>query len=341
MIRVLIVDDDKLARKGLISLVNWQACGMEVVGEAANGERAMAFLSEHPVDLAVVDLSMPVMSGLTFIEKSRVLWPKLQYVVLSFHEDFENVQAALRLGTLDYISKMRLEQVECEALFLRISHLMRADSEPDQTVPAQWPVLEQEWLSLCWLYTAPIMEDLLSRTKACDISMRQLEHLLVRLSDKMQQIFQTATLPAIPSVTEVDVGLSWLVQARADIAGFVQTAPARNNEICIFHAVQYICDHLQQPLSIYTVAEQVGISRSYFATNFKRTTGVTFNTFLRQARIDLAQTLLQQGRATPQTVAEAVGYEDPKHFHRIFTKQTGLSPHVYFQKYHKGSHPAR
>jgi two-component system, response regulator YesN len=62
VIRVLIVDDDKLARKGLISIMPWSDHGMVVVGEAANGAKALEFLEQHEVDLMFVDLSMPVMS---------------------------------------------------------------------------------------------------------------------------------------------------------------------------------------------------------------------------------------------------------------------------------------
>lgn len=58
--RVLVIDDDKLARNGLISIVPWEECGMA----------ALEFLKSHSVDLAVVDLSMPVLSGMDFIRKA-------------------------------------------------------------------------------------------------------------------------------------------------------------------------------------------------------------------------------------------------------------------------------
>ena len=60
MYQVLVIDDDKLARKGLISLIPWEKYGMEVAGDVANGALALQFIETHPVDLAVVDLTMPV-----------------------------------------------------------------------------------------------------------------------------------------------------------------------------------------------------------------------------------------------------------------------------------------
>ena len=56
MYQVLVIDDDKLARKGLISLIPWEKYGMEVAGDVANGALALQFIETHPVDLAVVDL---------------------------------------------------------------------------------------------------------------------------------------------------------------------------------------------------------------------------------------------------------------------------------------------
>ncbi|GMK42396.1 hypothetical protein PCCS19_54550 [Paenibacillus sp. CCS19] len=124
MIRVLIVDDDKLVRKGLISSMPWQACGMEIVGEANNGENALKFLEQNPVDLLITDLAMPVMSGIELIRIVRDQYPDMQIVVLSLHQDFEYIQEALRLGAIDYIAKTQLEQEQFEEVLGRIVKLM-------------------------------------------------------------------------------------------------------------------------------------------------------------------------------------------------------------------------
>jgi len=124
MIRVLIVDDDKLVRKGLASSMPWAAFGMEVVGEANNGENALAFLETNEVDLLMTDLSMPVMSGIELMRIVRVKHPHIHIVVLSLHQDFEYVQEALRLGAIDYIAKVQLEQEQFEEVLGRVVKLM-------------------------------------------------------------------------------------------------------------------------------------------------------------------------------------------------------------------------
>ena len=73
MLKILIVDDDALTRKGIRMLMPWAKHHMEIIGESANGKEALAFLQEHDVDLVLVDLDMPVMDGMTFIRAASEL----------------------------------------------------------------------------------------------------------------------------------------------------------------------------------------------------------------------------------------------------------------------------
>ncbi|MFB9273445.1 response regulator [Cohnella cellulosilytica] len=125
MIRVLVVDDDKLVRKGLISAMPWKQFGMEVAGEANNGDNALKFMEAHPVDLLMTDLSMPVMSGIELMRIVRERYPHVQIVVLTLHRDFEYIQEALRLGAIDYIAKIQLEKEQFEEVLGRISRLWK------------------------------------------------------------------------------------------------------------------------------------------------------------------------------------------------------------------------
>jgi two-component system response regulator YesN len=120
MIKVLIVDDDKLVRKGISSAMPWNEFGMEVVGEASNGAKALDFLESNSVDLMLTDLAMPVMSGIELMRSARQLYPELHIVVLTLHQDFDYIQEALRLGAIDYIAKVQLEKEQFEHVLNRI-----------------------------------------------------------------------------------------------------------------------------------------------------------------------------------------------------------------------------
>jgi two-component system response regulator YesN len=136
MINVLIVDDDKLVRKGLMSAMPWASFGMRVIGEAGNGERALEFLEGNPVDLLMTDLAMPVMSGIELIRIVRKRYPDVAIAVLTLHQDFEYIQEALRLGAIDYIAKVQLEKEQFEEVLGRIHARMLSErrntaDEPD------------------------------------------------------------------------------------------------------------------------------------------------------------------------------------------------------------------
>ncbi|MGF7049570.1 two-component system response regulator YesN [Paenibacillus sp. DS2015] len=142
MIRVLIVDDEKIVRKGLASFMPWKEFGMTVVGEANNGENALQFIETNKVDLLLTDLSMPVMSGIELMREVRQRHPHIQIVVMTLHQDFEYVQEALRLGAIDYISKTQLEKERFEDVLGRIASLIE-QRDPLKGTPIHQDEIEQ------------------------------------------------------------------------------------------------------------------------------------------------------------------------------------------------------
>ncbi|MCJ8013634.1 response regulator [Paenibacillus sp. KQZ6P-2] len=121
MIKALIVDDEKLVRKGIISVFPWDQYQIEIMGEAGNGEIALKLLQENPAELIFVDLTMPVMGGLELMRKVRERFPDTWMVVLTCHQDFNYVQEAMRLGAIDYIVKTQLDQETIEEILARIT----------------------------------------------------------------------------------------------------------------------------------------------------------------------------------------------------------------------------
>ena len=116
MIRVFVVDDEKLVRRGILGLIDWEKYGMEVVGDSGSGEETLEFLRKREVDLLFSDLEMPGLSGIPFLQEARLIRPEIQIVVLTMHQEFELIQQALRIGILDYITKAQIEEENIDAL---------------------------------------------------------------------------------------------------------------------------------------------------------------------------------------------------------------------------------
>jgi two-component system, response regulator YesN len=174
MIRVLIVDDEKIVRQGLKSFMPWESFGMTVIGEANNGEKALQFLEANKVDLLLTDISMPVMSGMELMREVRQKYPAIQIVVLTLHQDFELIQEALRLGAIDYIAKTQLEMEQFEDVLGRIASLLE-QKRSVEVKPLESDQLNkiEEVFAVYSLYSQEgelnLQSDLLNEAKEVDI----------------------------------------------------------------------------------------------------------------------------------------------------------------------------
>ncbi|MBN2627215.1 MAG: helix-turn-helix domain-containing protein [Spirochaetales bacterium] len=130
MTNVMIVDDDRLARLGLINSVEWESYAMTVTFDTPNGEEALEFAASNRVDLAFIDLEMPGMFGLDLLKKLVRLSPGTKCVIVTMHDEFSYIQEALRIGILDYIIKTELGGEEIARVVRRLRK--RLDSYQEQ-----------------------------------------------------------------------------------------------------------------------------------------------------------------------------------------------------------------
>jgi len=111
-VRVLVVDDESLARQRICSLLgDCVAPAASVVGEAANAVQAVEFLQHHEVDAVLADIHMPGMDGLTLAKTLRALPRPVAVVFITAHA--EHALQAFELDALDYLTKpVRLERLQ-------------------------------------------------------------------------------------------------------------------------------------------------------------------------------------------------------------------------------------
>lgn len=103
MKRLLVVDDVHLFRAGLSAALS--AAGYDVIGEAADGEAAVAVAESEQPDIVLLDLLMPGMSGIDVLAKIRAVSPSSKVVLLTGSESEEDLVAAIRGGARGYILK--------------------------------------------------------------------------------------------------------------------------------------------------------------------------------------------------------------------------------------------
>ncbi len=103
-VRVLVVDDHALFRRGLISLLS-EMPEIEVVGDAENGRQALALIRETPPDVVLLDVNMPVLDGVETVEalKGEKFSGRILMLTISKHE--EDLLGAIKAGADGYLLK--------------------------------------------------------------------------------------------------------------------------------------------------------------------------------------------------------------------------------------------
>lgn len=103
MTTIILADDHPLMREGIRILL--ERANFEIVGEAANGHEAVSLVEKHQPDIAVLDLAMPVMNGITAAAQIREASPRTKTVLLTMHTEEHHVLQALRTGVKACVTK--------------------------------------------------------------------------------------------------------------------------------------------------------------------------------------------------------------------------------------------
>ncbi|MBW5445703.1 response regulator [Cohnella sp. CFH 77786] len=134
MLSLLIVEDERWEREGLVDFLDWKSLGMEIIGTAFDGidgyEKAIAL---RP-DIIITDIRMPGMTGLEMAKRIREQLPDVRFVVLTGHGEFEYTREAISLHVDDYVLKP-VEEKEIRRAMHRVSQecaLLRSRREDNE-----------------------------------------------------------------------------------------------------------------------------------------------------------------------------------------------------------------
>ncbi|UII56770.1 response regulator transcription factor [Cytobacillus spongiae] len=123
-IQLLIADDHHVVRRGLVFFLKTQA-GIQIVGEAKDGNEAVQMAGELQPDLVLMDLDMPVMNGIEATEKIKARYPQIKVMILTSFSDQDHVIPAIEAGASGY----QLKDVEPDELVRSIRGLMAGDNQ--------------------------------------------------------------------------------------------------------------------------------------------------------------------------------------------------------------------
>ena len=128
LIRVMIVDDHGMVRRGLVAYLEDES-DIDLVGEASDGQEAVEMCKRAQPDVILMDLVMPKLSGAEATRLIRERWPEVQLIALTSFQERDLVQDALRAGAISYLLKNVSGSDLVEAI--RAAHAGRSTLAPE------------------------------------------------------------------------------------------------------------------------------------------------------------------------------------------------------------------
>lgn len=124
MIRMILADDEPVITRGIQKLVDWPGLGIEIVGEYTDGRSVLEGIIRLKPELALLDISMPGMTGVEILKECSLLNIPTQIIFVSGFQDFAYAKAAIKYGAVDYLLKPVIREELLRAVEKCLNKLM-------------------------------------------------------------------------------------------------------------------------------------------------------------------------------------------------------------------------
>jgi Response regulator containing CheY-like receiver domain and AraC-type DNA-binding domain len=359
MLTIILADDEVEFRDIMVNLIPWNKHGLEMVGVADNGESAYHLIQEKRPDIVLLDIHMPVMSGLEVIRKIREenrIFPA--FIIISGYSDFEYAQEAVRLAAVDYLLKPFKPQELIEAIekhknrssiLNRLSTatgaaglpeplpslLQRSDEADFQSLnyPAQ-----QEQAIMHFLKAGMVeevdeaLQNFWRQVEATNIGQGQMIGCMLMLYSEIVRFLadRGAVLPLthFGNIVWQNLDSVALLTALRNMVAEAFSAVSTNREShrYVSNATRYIDAHFRENLTLDSVAQQINLSPTYLSSLFTRFLHMSFVEYVQSVRVEKAKQYLLSSTYKIYEIAELVGYSDHKYFSQVFKKTEKISP---------------
>ncbi|MFS0724407.1 response regulator transcription factor [Paenibacillus sp. 1P07SE] len=342
MMSVLIVDDERWNRDMIRTLGAWEELGMEIVGEAEDGQSALKLAEELQPSILITDMRMPGTDGIWLLEQIRQRCPSIQIIVVSGYDDFKYTKHAVRHQAVEYLLKP-IDPAELNETLGRCKTLAEQSRSAGPSRLAALGLEAQQSLSsfkhLLRLHFNNLHEEgirVVCARMARELQLDGTQHgaLAERIHHELELLLAellaaNGLKPEEEALQRYDT-VKQSVMAMADRYGAAMHRVEQDRKLkhkLNLEAVKaYIDLHFAEPLSLEQLARVFFVSKEYLSKLFKQSYGVTVMDYVLQRRMEQAKAWLEQEELSIKTIAEMTGYEDMSYFYRVFKKHYGVAP---------------
>lgn len=173
---ILLVDDERAVLQNLLAALDWAEYGFRHVHTAVSAEKAMSILKTYPIDLILLDIQMPKITGLEMLKIIRAEYPNTHCILISAHSKFEYAKEALRLNVENYL----LKPIDINELRETVAH---AAENITRDLTASHNLFERNLLER-WLYGRITNDELMEHSRYTHYNVLQRHYYAVVVSQK-------------------------------------------------------------------------------------------------------------------------------------------------------------
>ena len=328
MYKVVIVDDEKIIRETIHSLINWEEYDLEVVGTCADGISALDCIMDEYPDIVLTDIRMPGMSGLDLIRRVQELALNVEFIILSGYSEFEFARTAMKYGVKHYLLKPCNENeivriMELCKMACKENLQARLDAIESALLSSQY---SEELQNHYWALLLTVQDTAALKARLVQLAMKAL--------DQNSQHFTHADfVQFLLEIQQKDNLLSLQQLAENILTAIFHPVTRTAVSDCVKKTLQYVQDHLEDSdLSLKWLAENyLYMDPDYISKQFIRQTGQKFSAYVTSQRIEKAKQIMTNNPTLSQEyIAEHVGFgNNPRYFSQVFKKYTSVSPQAW------------
>ncbi|NQX62984.1 response regulator transcription factor [Paenibacillus qinlingensis] len=341
MLTVVVAEDEPIVRMGLVALLESEAEGIKVVGEAEDGLQAMELARQHLPDIIITDIRMPLMDGLTFMSALRQEGIASSVIVVSGYGEFEYAQQAMRAGAADYLLKPVNEDnllptlnALREKIQLEKARIVHDSKEQLWSFKTSAKQLANHLWNLRELEVEKELNFLQHELMAYSLSTYDMERKLTGYIALLEDEFRSIAGKELPFARGTDkITLATFTAYLYDSMKMIRGIRNWGYGKVIQSAIAYVEKHFGDPdLTLTKIAQELEVKPPNFSYMFKTELGVPFSQYLIRLRMDKAAELLFESANKVYEVSAAVGFPDYVHFSKMFKRHMGFTPTEYRQR---------
>ncbi len=363
--RYLVVDDEVAICQGTARRLQRFLPQDSSVQCAFSGEEAIEKIKAQPPDILITDIRMGSMDGLALIEQARAVRPEMACIIITAFDNFHYAQQAIKLEVKDFLVKpysesdlkaavervtlgMEKTRSQNHDLLERKLYMQLTDGgplepgiftrsglpePPDKVRIVVWNTRMEKipaWTGSWHFADARYGYQLISDERDC-------------LLEWMEQVTQPDVRFGISSAGD-DLGTLWHQAQRAlEITSFenmprwvffqdvLLNERGLGQSYMALWTMNYIAEHVGQPISMEEVCTHLHLNYSYFSRQFKQQIGVSFSEYLLKCQMQWALEHLQKGMRVNEA-ADALGYGSVESFGKAFSRIFGSTPRNYLNQ---------